>query len=138
MDVILSSVKWKFALVYQHDFLMSSKTFKKHIDHVPKVFLLLYSAEATLKHMKCNFFADIISYLGHVTVRRRLKLASHTTDAICGHKLPASLTRLRSILGICIVYTRFVPSVVRIVSPLRQLLKKKQPKTFALLVSKEL
>lgn len=41
MDVILSSVKWKFALDYLHDIVVVSELPQQHIDHLRNVFFLI-------------------------------------------------------------------------------------------------
>lgn len=66
----------------------------------------------------------------HVAHPRRLKVTFHTTDTIRGLKALTKLTKLRSFLGLCSDFRRFVPNFARLVAPLSQTLKKDQPATF--------
>lgn len=49
MDVILSTVKWKFALVYLHDIVTFPKSLPKHIGHDRSILTLLLNAKVELK-----------------------------------------------------------------------------------------
>lgn len=110
MDVILSTVKWQFALVYLDDIVVFSRTPVEHIDHVRHVLTLLHDDGVILKLKKCRFFTDTIDYLSHVIRPRRSEIASHTTDAIRGLQTPTSPTELRSFLGLCNVSAASYPT----------------------------
>lgn len=69
IDVILSSIKWQFALNYLNDLVVFSKTLQRYITQVRKVLLLLHSAGATITVKKCYFFTDTIDCLGHVSLQ---------------------------------------------------------------------
>lgn len=66
MNIILSSVKWQFALVYLHDIVKLSKSRDEHINHLQQVLTQLTDGEVTLKLKKCGFFTNPIIYLGDV------------------------------------------------------------------------
>lgn len=100
MDVILSSTEWQFALVFLNDNVVFSETAQQHINHVLKVLSQLHNAGATLKLKMCKFFRSTTNYLGHGIRQRRLELASHMMDAICGLRPPSNLTELRPFLGL--------------------------------------
>lgn len=55
MNVILSSVKWQYALVHIYNIVIFIKTPEQYIDYLRKILLLLHSAGATFKLKKCNF-----------------------------------------------------------------------------------
>lgn len=78
-----------------------------------KVLALFNNAEVTLKLEECNFLMKAINYLGRIIRTRQLEIALHTTDAIRGHKDPANMTELRSFLGLCIDFRRFVSNFAR-------------------------
>lgn len=132
------TLRWQYALSYLDDIVIFSRTPQEHIGHVRKVLTLLHDAGVTLQLKKCKFFTETINYLGHVIRPRRLDISSHTTDAIRGLKALTSLTELRSFLGLCNVFRRFVPNFARLAAPLHQRLKKDQPATFGSLNEEEL
>lgn len=137
MDVILASVKWRFALVYLDAIFIFSKTPEKHIDHVEEVLTLLQGAGVALNLKTCFFFTDFINYLRHVLRRIRLDIANHTAGAIQGLKRPRNITKLCSFLRLCIVFRRLVPNFARIAAPLNSELQKDWPKTCSPLNDKE-
>lgn len=130
MNVILSSVTWKFAHVYRDDIVVFGKTLHQHIDRVQNFLSLLHCTAATFKLKKCEFYTDSIDFLGHVIHLRRLELASQTTNAICELQPSTNLTELRKILCFFNVFQRFVSSFAQIVAQLNQHLKNNQPSTF--------
>lgn len=69
---------------------------------------ILDNTEAIFNTKKYNFFARKIDSLGHVIWPGNMERAIHTTDAIRHSKSPCSSTELKSFLGLCNVYRRFV------------------------------
>lgn len=123
MDVILPSVKRQFALVYIKDFVSFSKTLEQQIDNVSKILLIFYNARVTLKLNKCNIISNTIDLLYQVFHRRRLELASQTTNVTRVLEPSSSHSKLRSFHGHCNVVRRLIPNFARIMSPINRRLK---------------
>ena len=130
IDIILSRVKWEFALVYLDDVIIYSKTVTEHIIHVRQVLGMLRAAGVSLKLRKCAFFKPSVDYLGHVIRPGKLEVASKMTDALKKALPPTNQTELRSFIGMCNVYRRFIKNFARIAAPLNRKLEKNQPFTF--------
>lgn len=113
MDVILSTVKCHFALVYPDDIVVLSVTPEEHIDHAKLVLIVLQDAGVTFKLKKCKVITDTTEYLGHVISTRRLEIATHTTHTIPALQRHASVTELRSFFGLYYVFSLFVPTFAR-------------------------
>ena len=127
IDIILSGVKWKTCLVYLDDVIVFSKSKKDHLAHVAEALTLLGNAGLSLKLKKCHFFAEAVDYLGHVIRPGRLGVAEKNTTALKTAPLPRTQTELRSFLGLCNVYRRFVPKFSAIAAPLNAFLGKGTP-----------
>ena len=108
LDLILSGVRFKTCLVYLDDVLIFSRQQEDHIKHVDEVLTLLENAGISLKLRKCQFFRKSLDYLGHVLLPGRIAIAKDNTSAISEATFPHDVTSLRSFLGACNVYRRFI------------------------------
>jgi hypothetical protein len=132
LDMILSKVKWNYALVYLDDVIVYSKCINEHLRHLDEILSLFEGAGASLKLKKCHFFQPTVDYLGHVIHPGKLAVAEKNIDSIKKAIYPKTSTELRSFLGISNVYRRFVDKFANIASPRSDLLKKGQPEIFVL------
>jgi hypothetical protein len=92
--------------------------------HLDAVLHRLYCAGLTLNLKKCYFLKDTVDYLGHVIRPGQLSVAEKNTAALKDMTHPTTQTDLRSFLGLCNVYRRFVKGFVKIAAPLNILLRK--------------
>jgi transposase InsO family protein len=130
LDMIVAGVKWKYALVYLDDVIIYSRSFNEHLTHVSHVLELLKEAGISLKLKKCAFFKTEVEYLGHVITPGKLHVSNKNVVALEQAHHPRTRTELRSFLGMCNVYRKFVPQFAKLAAPLTELLKKGQPDTF--------
>ena len=132
LDVVLSRFKWKTCLVYIDDIIIFSKSVEEHIQHVDEILTALGNAGVTLKIKKCKFFSDTVEYLGHIIKPGNLEIDSSNTKSLREAKPPTTKTELRSFLGLCNVYRRFIKDFSTTAHPLNELLKKGSPDKFEL------
>jgi RNase H-like domain found in reverse transcriptase len=104
-----------------------SSSRQAHLQHVNEALTLLGNSGLSLKLKKCHFFSDTVDYLGHVLRPGRLGVAEKNTTALRTAPLPRTQTELRSFLGLCNVYRRFVPHFSALAAPLNALLCKGMP-----------
>jgi RNase H-like domain found in reverse transcriptase/Reverse transcriptase (RNA-dependent DNA polymerase)/Integrase zinc binding domain/Integrase core domain/Chromo (CHRromatin Organisation MOdifier) domain len=127
IDVILSGIKWKTCLVYLDDVIIFSPDRETHLAHVDEALSLLRHAGLSLKLRKCRFFSEAVDYLGHVIRPGRLGVAEKNTESLRDAAPPRTQTEMRSFLGLCNVYRRFVPKFSAIAAPLNAYLTKGKP-----------
>lgn len=109
-DVVLSTFKRQYALVYLDGIVVVCKTLNDHIKHTKSVLRLPKSASVPLRLKRCTLFSHRIDYSGQVIRPERLEVASHTEDAIEKLQVLNTVTELRSFLGLWNLYTRSPPN----------------------------
>ena len=127
MDIILSRVRWKSVLVYLDDIIVFSRGVNEHLRHLERVLALLQEAGATLRLAKCSFFQRQVKYLGHIIRPGRLAIHGKNLEALAKALPPKNKTQVRSFLGMCNVYRRFIRDFTRIAHPLNQKIRKDAP-----------
>lgn len=127
IGVILSSVKWKTELVYLNDIVSFTRTVEDCIAYIAQVLTLLENAGLTLKMKKKFFLAEKIDRLGHFIRPGRLEVSDAITKSIQELQEPTMQKEVRSFLGFCNVFRRFVQNHSKISAPLNRKLRKNQP-----------
>ena len=119
-------------LVYIDNIIIFSKTVDEHIDHVDEILGILRTSGVTLKINKCKFFSDSVEYLGHVIRPGKLEVDGANTKSLRDARPPTTKTEIRSFLGLCNVYRRFIQNFARKAHQLNDLLKKGSREKFEL------
>ena len=65
-----------------------------------------------------------MSYLGHMIDKNGLHPLKKKVDAIVNDPAPKSTTELKSFLGMCQFYSKFLSNLSTVIKPMTQLLKK--------------
>lgn len=124
MTKVLKELNWKIALIYIDDILVFSNGFQNHKKHLQLVFDKLKQANLTLQPAKCHFAAQQVKYLGHVISANGIQVDTKKTSAVSEYPTPKTIKQLRSFLGMCAYYKRFIKDYSRICEPLNMLLRK--------------
>ena len=124
LDIILSGVRWQICVVYLDDVIVFSRTQEEHAAQLCTVLSLLRSAGISLKLKKCSFFQPKVHYLRHVISPGKLSVAEEAADAFKTFTFPRKLTQVRSFLGACNIYRRFVKAFAKIARPLTDMTRK--------------
>ena len=112
-----------FALTVD-DILIFSDSFQEHLQHLQLVFDRLKEAGLTLKADKCHFCVEKVLYLGHVITKDGIFVDEKKTEKVGKYPIPKSQTEVRSFLGLCNYYRRFVKNFSKLATPLNQILQK--------------
>jgi len=127
LDIILSGFRWQTCPVYLDDVIVCSRTVDDHIRHPREVLLLMEKAGVSLKPSKCHLFQQEVEYLGHVVRPGQLLVNQKDIKSLAQSLPPHNQTDLKSFLGMCNVYRRFIKDYAHIAKPLTKLTSKKLP-----------
>ena len=124
---VLKNLNYKIALVYVDDILVLSKNFEDHIRHLQLIFDRLMAAGLTLKPSKCKFALKEVIYLGHRISKEGVKVDVSKVEAVRSFPVPKNETQVRSFVGLCNYYRKFVKNFTNIAKPLTELTKHNTP-----------
>ncbi|GFW12724.1 retrovirus-related Pol polyprotein from transposon opus [Trichonephila clavipes] len=106
------------------DVIITSPSFKDHLDHLTQVFTLLRDAGLTLNKEKCHFARDKLKYLGLIISKEGIETDIKKIRAITEMKPPKNNREMSKFLGMTGWYQKFIPRYADICEPLYQLKKK--------------
>ena len=122
MEFCLGDYHLKYCIIYLDDIIIFSKTPEEHISRLHKVFQKLDEAGLHLKPNKCKFFRDRLEYLGHVVLSKGIETNHKKIAAILNWPQPRNITQIRSFLGFCNYYRKFIKGNAQVAKSLYQLL----------------
>lgn len=125
MHKIFEKEKWQECLIYLDDILIFSNNIEQHIQRLKTIFSRVRESGVKLSPKKCKFLKTEVSYLGHTISREGIKTDKQKTDKVQGWPIPKSMEDLRSFLGLCGYYRKFIKDYGRIVKPLEEACKEK-------------
>jgi transposase InsO family protein len=127
MDVAMAGLNFNIMLVYLDDIIVFSKTVDEHLERLRALFDRLRRANLKLKPSKCKLMRDEIGFLGHVVSAEGVRTDEEKTRAVAEWPIPKNLHEVRSFLGLCGYYRRFVQDFAKIAAPLHALAGKNIP-----------
>jgi len=129
LDIILSGLKWQICHVYLDDVIIFSATLQQHVKDVDTVLTRLREAGVTLNLEKCKWFSTEVEYLGHFLTPGQLHVHNKNVEALKNATFPTTETQLKSFLGMCSVYRRFVKDFAKGDKPLNAFTTAEVPPT---------
>ena len=125
MERVLSGLQFDICLVYLDDIIVTARTFDEMINNLSKVFDRLSAAGLKLKAKKCDLFVRKVEYNGHViTEDGPIATSGSKTKAIDEWPVQSNASEVRSFLGLCSYYRKFVSGFAEIASRLHALTTK--------------
>ena len=126
METVLSGLQWDVCLVYLDDVIVMASSFDGMLQNLQEVFERLKSAGLKLKIKKCRLFAKEVEYLGHIINEQGVQTDPKKIKAIQQWPEPRHATDVRSFLGLCSYYRKFIKDFAKIARPLHKLTEKQK------------
>ena len=121
MSIVLHGLG-NFATAYSADIIILSVSEEEHKQHIQNVFHCLM--QHNLQLSKCKFMQKEIQYLGFIMSESGIMTDPDKVRVIRQMLPPTCVREVRSFIGICSYYRRFIPNFKAIVKPLIRLTKK--------------
>ncbi|GJV56907.1 putative reverse transcriptase domain-containing protein [Tanacetum coccineum] len=116
----------KFVIVFIDDILICSHNEKEHEEHLKTILELLKKEELYAKFSKCEFWINMVKFLGHVIDSSGIHVDPAKIEAVKNWASPTTPSEIRQFLGLAGYYRRFIEGFSKIAKPLTELTQKNQ------------
>ena len=123
VQMVLSGVAPGHVLPYLDDILIHSPTIAEHFTAVDQVLEAHSRAGLKLNPLKCHFFQQAVTYLGHKVTAEGTAPVPEYVSLVQEWPLPTNKTELRAFIGKAAYYRRFIKDFAMITEPLYEQLK---------------
>jgi len=124
MDMVLAGLSYETCLVYLDDVIVFGSTFEELLHRTKVVFQRIRDPKLKLKASKCSFIKREVSFLGFIVSGAGIGTQPKKVKCVVDWPSPSNLHEVRSFLGLCSYYRRFVAGFASIAAPLHALTKK--------------
>ena len=121
MEKVLSGLPWEVCLLYLDDIIVHGRQFREAIQRLRTVLQRLRDAGLKLSPKKCVLLQRSVPFLGHVVSDQGVSTDPKKIDAVRNWPLPRTAKDVKSYLGLCSYYRRFVRGFADIARPLYKL-----------------
>lgn len=121
METVLRGLIGKVCLVYLDDVIVFGNTPEEHLENLERVFQQLENAGLKLAPKKCFLFKREVRYLGHTVSWKGVATDPEKLAIVRKWPVPKDKHEMKSFLGLCSYYRRFIKNYAQIAKPLTQL-----------------
>ena len=127
MEQVLAGLPLHVCLIYLDDILVAGRSVEQHTKHLRQVLQRLREAKLKVSPKKCQLFRQEMKFLGHAVSEAGVATDPEKTEAVHSWPLPTTASELKSFLGLCSYYRRFVPSFAQKAAPLYEMANSEGP-----------
>ena len=124
MERALAGLQWSIAVLYIDDVIVFSPDLQTHLERLGTVLTRLRKAGLKLKPSKCQLLKHKVEFLGHIVSAKGIEVDPEKVAKVAQWQRPPNLTNLRSFLGLCAYYKKFIFEYSTQAKPLFYLLEK--------------
>ena len=124
MNLVLAGLTYSSCLVYLDDIVIMSSTIDEHYQRLGQVFERIRAAKLELRPDKCRILQREIVFLGHVVSGEGIRMDPRKIEVVRDWPRPKNLREVRSFLGLCAYYRKFVQAFSAIANPLHALTRR--------------
>jgi transposase InsO family protein len=124
MECVLAGLQWEICLVYLDDIIVFADTFEEHVARLGQVLTKVHEAGLKVSAKKCHFFQEKVAFLGHIVSPEGVATDPAKVEAVDKWPQPRNVHHVRSFLGTCSYYRRFIKGFAGIAKPLHKLTEK--------------
>ena len=124
MEYVLFGLNWQTCLIYIDDIIIFADSFESHLSRLSEVLDKIASHGLKVSPKKCHLFQEKVSFLGHIVSRDGIATDPMKIETIKTWPIPKNIKGVRSFLGTCSYYRRFIKDFATIAKPLHRLTEK--------------
>ncbi len=124
MDEVMRGMQWEECLIYLDDIISFGKDFDQELERLIRILERLRKADLKLNANKCHLFQESVEFLGHTVSRDGVHASDDKVKTVREWPVPRNVREVRSFLGLCSYYRKFVKDFALVARPINALVKK--------------
>ena len=121
MEQVMAGLQWEILLVYMDDLIAYAGSFKSMMERLECIFQCIREANLKLNAEKCTLFQNGVSFLGYYVNKDGVATDHAKIEKVQNWPQPSCVSEVRSFLGLCSYYRRFVKGYTHLAGPLHRL-----------------
>ena len=127
INSILEEYLYKFVIAYLNNIIIYLGSKGEHREHIKQVLKRLQEEQMLVAIKKYKFFTKKTNFIGFIIKLGKIGIDLKKIEAIVSWQELKNVIQLRSFLGFCNYYKRFIAQQLKSIKPFTRLTKKEEP-----------